>query len=169
MRSVINQLIGHGTELPPSQLATGLSTVDIMTRYGLPRPRCFDDRRMARLALATIPETSVIINKGQPDSIESKLGKAVGIDAAAKIIKEALIQEAADMLQMAVSEVDPQRSLSAYGVNSLVAIEVRNWISREIKVNVPLLDILAAISMDKLATKIAEMVKPSSNSTSVSI
>ena len=69
-----------------------------------------------------------------------------GIDAAAAIVSEAVVRKTVDMLQIEASEPDPQQALFAYGVNSLVAMEVRDWISREMKLNVPLLDILAAIS-----------------------
>ena len=42
-----------------------------------------------------------------------------------------------------------------YGVDSLVALEVRNWITREMKANIPLLDILATVPMETFAAQIA--------------
>lgn len=38
------------------------------------------------------------------------------------------------------SEVDPSRPMYSYGVDSLVALEVRTWITREMKANMALLD-----------------------------
>jgi zearalenone synthase (highly reducing iterative type I polyketide synthase) len=46
-----------------------------------------------------------------------------------------------------------------YGVDSLVALEVRNWITREMKANIALLEILAAVPMSGFAGKIAEKSK----------
>ena len=165
MRFIINQQKGPGADLFPAQLGTGLPTADTMAKYGLPRPHFFDDPRMARLAVATVLADGAVGNEGPSDSIESRLNKADGVDAATNVIAEALVQKTADMLQMEASDVDPHRPLSAYGVDSLVAIEVRNWISREMKANIPLLDILAAVPMDKFAAKVAKMTGPFSSST----
>lgn len=46
-----------------------------------------------------------------------------------------------------------------YGVDSLVALEVRNWITREMKANIVLLDILDAVPMETFATQIAQKSK----------
>lgn len=157
MRSIINQQTGPGAALTPAQIATGLPTADIMASHGLVRPNFFDDPRMARLALATVQADGAVGNKGPSDSIPSRLENAESEEAATSIIVEALVQKIADVLQMEGSDVDPHRPLTAYGVDSLVAIEVRNWISREMKTSIPLLDILAAVPMNKLAVKIAQM------------
>ncbi|KAI4167896.1 MAG: hypothetical protein LQ343_006819 [Gyalolechia ehrenbergii] len=60
---------------------------------------------------------------------------------------------------MPASEVDPSRPLYRYGVDSLVALEVRNWITRQMKANMALLEILAAIPIEGFAGKIAEKSK----------
>jgi hypothetical protein len=49
-----------------------------------------------------------------------------------------------------------------YGVDSLVALEVRNWITREMQANIALLEILAAVPMKDFAKTIAERSKHSS-------
>ena len=157
MRFVINQQTRPAADPFPAQIGMGLPTADIMAQNGIPRPQIFDDPRMARLALAAVTGDDAGGNKGSSDSIESRLGKVDCIDGATDIMSEALVQKMADMLQMETFDVDPRRPLSAYGLDSLVAIEVRNWILRETKVNIPLLDILAAIPMEKLAAKIAQM------------
>ncbi|KAI9711405.1 MAG: Type I Iterative PKS [Chrysothrix sp. TS-e1954] len=162
MRSVINQQ-NSGAKVDLAQLGTGLPTADALARYGLARPQLFDDPRMARLALATVPADGSVGTTGASDSIGSRLEKADSIDATTMIIAGALVQKTADMLQMEASDVNPQKPLSAYGVDSLVAIEVRNWISREMKTSIPLLDILAAVPMDKLAAKIAHVIRPPSS------
>ena len=46
-----------------------------------------------------------------------------------------------------------------YGVDSLVALEVRNWIVREMKASVALLEILAAVPMKDFAKTIASRSK----------
>ena len=63
------------------------------------------------------------------------------------------------MLRIPVSKVDSSRPLHRYGVDSLVALEVRNWITRELRANIALLEILASVPMATLAVKIAQKSK----------
>ena len=81
------------------------------------------------------------------------------MEQATEIIKDALVPKTAEILQMPASEVDPGRALYGYGVDSLVALEVRNWITREMKANMALLEILAAVPIESFAGKIAEKSK----------
>lgn len=160
MRSIINGQTDPKTrDTFPAQVSTGLATADVMTEFGLPRPEYFDDPRMARLAIATVAAGGAGAAKGGAATIESRLMDAAGLEEATEIITEALVQKTADILQMPASEVDPNRPMYVYGVDSLVAMEVRNWISREMKANMALPEILAAMPMEKFAGKIAERSK----------
>lgn len=159
MRSIINGQTDPKTrDTFPAQVSTGLATADVMAEFGLPRPDYFEDPRMARLAIAT-HAAGAGAAKGGAATIESRLQEAEGLEAATEIITEALVQKTADILQMPASEVDPNRPMYVYGVDSLVAMEVRNWISREMKANMALPEILAAMPMYKFAGKIAERSK----------
>ena len=60
-----------------------------------------------------------------------------------------MVLKTAEILQMPASEVDP----------GLVALEVRNWITREMKANMALLGILAAVPIESFAGKVAEKSK----------
>lgn len=160
MRSIINGQTDPKTrDTFPAQVSTGLATADVMNEFGLPRPEYFDDPRMTRLAIATVSAGGAGAAKGGAATIESRLMDAGGLEAATEIITEALVQKTADILQMPASEVDPNRPMYVYGVDSLVAMEVRNWISREMKANMALPEILAAMPMEKFAGKIAERSK----------
>jgi hypothetical protein len=55
------------------------------------------------------------------------------------IITDALVQKTAEILQMPLSEVDSDRPMYRHGVDSLVALEVGNWITRELQANMALL------------------------------
>jgi acyl carrier protein len=50
--------------------------------------------------------------------------------------------------------VEPAKSLSAYGLDSLSAVELRNWIRTEIGVEVTVLEITTASSLTSLCEKI---------------
>ena len=55
-------------------------------------------------------------------------GKDDGV-AVASIITDALVAKTAEILRIPTSEIDPSRPMYSYGVDSLVALEVRNWIT----------------------------------------
>jgi acyl carrier protein len=46
--------------------------------------------------------------------------------------------------------------MTEYGLDSLVAVEIRNWISREMGAKVPLLTLLSSPSIERLADTIAK-------------
>jgi zearalenone synthase (highly reducing iterative type I polyketide synthase) len=160
MRSIINGQTDPKTrDQFPAQVSTGLANADIMTEFGLPRPDYFEDPRMQRLAIVTTASGGAGGAKGGVVTIESRLSECAGVEQATDVITEALVQKTADILQMPASEVDANRPMYVYGVDSLVAMEVRNWISREMKANMALPEILAAMPMTKFAAKIAERSK----------
>ncbi|KAB2571293.1 Highly reducing polyketide synthase curS1 [Lasiodiplodia theobromae] len=161
MKSLINQALRGSDGRCPAQVTTGLGTADIMAAHGLARPDYFADPRFGPLAVASVASAGAAADGQQGgESVAARLGKVKGNkDEAAGIITEALVQKTADILQMPASEVNPGRPLYRYGVDSLVALEVRNWISRELKANMALLEILAAVPIESLAGKIAEKSK----------
>jgi len=60
---------------------------------------------------------------------------------------------------MLEDEIDPSRPIVFYGLDSLVAIEVRNWITRELDANLQVLVLLASPSILNLAETIAKASK----------
>ncbi|KAI9146702.1 Reducing polyketide synthase hmp8 [Paramyrothecium foliicola] len=147
----------------PTQICLGLGNSDLITAHCLPNPSWFADPRFRSLTVGT---ASTLIVGGLKNSnlstgppLTSKLSEAAnkgdGVEFV-HIITQALIAKVADILRLPISEVNPNRPLYKYGVDSLVALEVRNWVTREMKASVALLDILAAIPMRELAAKIAQ-------------
>ena len=74
-------------------------------------------------------------------------------EAEASIVR-ALMQRMASTLMRSVDEMDAFAPISAYGLDSLVTIEIRNWITRELETSFQILDILTSDSIHALAQKI---------------
>lgn len=159
IKSLINQQQRSSQEDCPVQVCSGLGTADIMATHGQGRPEYFDDPRFGPLAVTSVATAASVEGQGSTVSLASRLSKASSKEQASEIITEALVHKTADILQMPPSEVDPGRPLYRYGVDSLVALEVRNWITREMKANMALLEILAAVPIESFAKKIAEKSK----------
>ncbi|KAK3315921.1 type I polyketide synthase [Apodospora peruviana] len=67
-------------------------------------------------------------------------------DAAALLV-EALANKLADIFNIPVAEIDTGLPLSRYGVDSLVAVELRNWLSSAIRAKVSVFEILQSPSL----------------------
>ncbi|KAH8721624.1 KR domain-containing protein [Ilyonectria robusta] len=164
MKSLINgQREDARSDSCPAQVAVGLGTGDILASNGLKKPAYFDDPRFGPLAVtSTSSNAAGGAGDGSSVSLSSKLSAAsVQNDSAGAsgIVKDALVKKVAEILRIPPSEVDASRPMYRYGVDSLVALEVRNWISKEMKANMPLLEILAATPMEAFAVQIAKKSK----------
>ncbi|KAI1771028.1 hypothetical protein F4818DRAFT_454916 [Hypoxylon cercidicola] len=167
VKSVINgqqQKRGVDSEYP-TQICLGLGTADIVASQHLPSPPWFEDPRFGPLTIASASssttggESTASTVSASLSSRLSEVGSKKDYAAATSIITGALVAKTAEILHIPATEVDPSRPLYLYGVDSLVALEVRNWISREMKANMALLDILAAVPMETFAAQITQKSK----------
>lgn len=71
-------------------------------------------------------------------------------------LTDALIAKVAAMAIMEREEVDPDAPVASYNLDSLVSVELRNWIRRETGVELLLSAITQAASLRALATDILE-------------
>ena len=55
-----------------------------------------------------------------------------------------------------MADITLTKPVVVYGLDSLVAIEVRNWLSRELEAKVPLMELLSASSLTVLAKTVVE-------------
>ena len=164
MKSLINGQQEIRGEKCPAQVSVGLGTADILAAHGLPSPPWFQDPRFAALTAASASSSASggAGGAGGGASLTSRLmevGESKDQAAAASIITGALVGKTAEILRIPTTEVDPRRPLYAYGVDSLVALEVRNWITREMKANMAVLDIMAAVPLETFAAQIAQKSK----------
>lgn len=171
MKSLINaqwqrRSGGHkGLASYPAQVCLGLGTADILAAHRLPDVPWFSDPRFGPLTVKTsaFPSNDAnrengLLSGSDSASLASHLAEAGSQEdfaAAASLITVALVGKIAEILRIPVSEVDARRPMYSYGVDSLVALEVRNWITREMKANMALLDILSPVPMETFADQIA--------------
>lgn len=84
------------------------------------------------------------------------------LDEAAALLQDALAAKLAEIFNLPLSDIEPDMPLSRYGVDSLVAVEVRNWLSNGVKSKVSVFEILQSASLSDFAALVAsksELVK----------
>lgn len=77
------------------------------------------------------------------------------LDDAIAVVFEALRIKISEQFAVSVDGVEPASPLSDFGLDSHVAVDLRNWISKVMDSSVSILDILASTSVLQLAGQIA--------------
>ncbi|KAH9996378.1 polyketide synthase PksD [Xylariaceae sp. FL0662B] len=90
---------------------------------------------------ATIPGSGNVVSAGrmfrQLESAEER----------ASVVVESLAQKLARALSIKPEDVDASQPLHAFGVDSLVAVELRNWFAKEFAADVPVFEIMSGRSV----------------------
>ncbi len=75
-------------------------------------------------------------------------------------VESFLIDRFSKYVRLNGEALDPNRPLSAYGLDSLAAVEVKNGVERELGVVLPIVEFLKGPSVRQLAAIIAEQMEP---------
>lgn len=67
-------------------------------------------------------------------SVKSQLPTVEGAEEAKSVVTGAVVAKIAEVMSLPVDNVSPERSVSDLGVDSLVAVEFRSWMSKELDV-----------------------------------
>ncbi|KAM0794237.1 reducing type I polyketide synthase [Usnea florida] len=80
---------------------------------------------------------------------------ACSLSDAAAVARQALIKKLSQSLGSAGESIDPDKPLHSYGVDSLLAIELRTWIAREFAAEMAVFEILGGATVAGMGAKIA--------------
>lgn len=70
---------------------------------------------------------------------------------ATRVVCVALVQKVAQVSTMPLESIEPDQQLLAYGLGSLVAVELRNWMVGELGATVPLFELTNSAPIEALA------------------
>lgn len=141
----------------PSQMATCMGsggelqgTKIIKTRY------FYNDPKYAYIRKLDVGDNVGGEGNTQAGDLKNALGACTSLAQATDIVEAALAGKLALSMSMSVEDIDTSKPVSVYGVDSLVSMEIRNWVFGVLKSNIGMFDILRAGPMTQLAAKIAE-------------
>lgn len=142
----------------PANYVTGLG----LGRYagGDPARAIYQDPRFGmarRMALRTADDDATAIAGGDaPQTIRETLRQATSLADVVSTLETAIRTKITSLLMLASEdELDPQKPLSQYGLDSLIAVELRNWVSSEMEATVPVLEFLGGRTTQSLSGFIA--------------
>jgi acyl carrier protein len=84
-------------------------------------------------------------------SLSRLLKKAGSMEEARQLMVEGLVQKMCSLLMLTPEDIDISKPVAALGLDSLVAVELRNWIVREMEVSINLVEVMTASSLGALA------------------
>jgi hypothetical protein len=114
--------------------------------------------RLRRAAEAAAAEGQDAGRAAPAVSLRAALTAATSFDEALAVVYGGLVAKVSAVL-MLEDEMDPSRPIVMYGLDSLVAIEIRNWITRELGANLQVLVLLTSSSIANLAETILQASK----------
>ncbi|KAI2779732.1 putative polyketide synthase [Daldinia loculata] len=143
----------NGARVPP-QVITGLGTGGILLHGAKEKPYYYKDAKFAHLAEVDIHQLAKVTHE---DTVQLRvqLAQASSLDQATDIVADALVKKLAKSMMIAAEDIEVTRPVSSYGVDSLLAVELRAWIYSELQSDISVFDLLSKTALTSLAKKIA--------------
>ncbi|KAF6832759.1 PKSN polyketide synthase for alternapyrone biosynthesis protein [Colletotrichum plurivorum] len=174
VKMVLARSRSSGPTQGPAQLIVGISNriprhEDLMNRW--PMDRKFDHR--AASGMARGPGSGAGRQPSGKCGIDEMMASARDIDQARQFVEEVMREKVAQATGMEPDSIDAERSLLAYGIDSLKATEVRNWVKKNLKSELSVFDILSPAPISTLSlmistrSKMLNSFRDSSNDASV--
>ncbi|KAI0383327.1 putative polyketide synthase [Hypomontagnella monticulosa] len=89
-----------------------------------------------------------------------RLAAAASLSEAVEAVTEELIQRVSALLGTSTERLDKHTSMHSYGLDSLLAIELRNWVLKVFNIDIPIFEILGGTTFEAVAGTIAKRLYP---------
>lgn len=86
--------------------------------------------------------------------------QATTLEGACNAVQDGISVKLSELFALGDAKVDPSKSLAHYGVDSLVAVELRNWLVPSARVEMSIFELLGNTSLGDLAMKVVQKVRP---------
>ncbi|KAL9595035.1 MAG: hypothetical protein Q9219_006685 [cf. Caloplaca sp. 3 TL-2023] len=143
----------EGTEKEQSHIITGLGGINLLPPER--RGQVYWSRKPLFSILGQIVRSSdpAATTQSTPEGPNHAklLHDAESAAAAVKVVTDALIRKVAQNLNVPDVDIDAEKPMYAYGIDSLVAVEVRYWLNKELSAEVTIWEIMQAKSLTDLA------------------
>ncbi|KAH8703346.1 iterative type I polyketide synthase [Talaromyces proteolyticus] len=141
-----------------TQLIAGLTTGTMYHERGVPSPSYLNFPMFTHLRKTKV--SSAQNSEENPTYlVQSLLIAATTLEEAVNVVSNGIRNKLASLLAIPVGNIDPSKSISSNGVDSLVAMEFRTWLVKDLCADIPLLEITGTASITTISHKIASVSK----------
>jgi len=160
IQAAITGYTGEGCRTP-TVLATGQGTGGLVLQNDTDPPYWFEDAKYRYLRMVGTHLDKAVGGDQEGDSVppSAQLKAVTSLDEATDIVVAAITNRLAKQLLMSPDDLDSSKAIGRLGVDSLIAVELRNWMFRELGSDVGMFEILSGDAMSSLAAKIARTSK----------
>ena len=123
------------------QAIVGLETPTSMYAKGLPEPQWMQQRTFQHLR-DTGAETAPQKKTEEATDYATLLREAATSDERAQIVTESLVRKLSKALNIPPEDIDVSKPLHSYGVDSLLAVELRNYFAKEMGADLAIFEIM---------------------------
>jgi acyl carrier protein len=134
----------------------------VITRLALPdedRKAFWDvERRFGPLAKSSASDGESGHGKERAkavDDFKTLLPKTISPEEATDVVVKGIVGKISEMFNIPEVEIDSAQPVGTYGIDSLVAVEIRNWLSSRAKADISIFDVLQSKSVRAVAEKVA--------------
>ncbi|KAI0205645.1 hypothetical protein F4808DRAFT_239972 [Astrocystis sublimbata] len=144
-----------------NQPILGLSSGGLVKANGFDDPYWFTDARFGPLRVHDSATQNAKTNKntGATVDLAAVIGASKTMADVTKVVCQGLMAKLAKGLMMELEDLDPSRPINIYGVDSLIAVDIRAWALKDLQSTVHVSEILKNQPMIELAQHIASKSK----------
>ena len=120
---------------------------------GVAQPYWVSDAKFSqvrRAALVGQDQDTMVVDQAQR-SLPQLLRGVASLEAAQQLVLGGLMTKLCSLLMIQEEDLDPTKAIVTYGLDSLIAVEFRNWIAKEIGARIQLMALLTRKSLIELA------------------
>jgi len=152
--AMLDHYCNPGLPLPApsdSQIITGIGTPASLSSKGI--PKIFWMSRPLFQGLRQMDRVKGDVKEKLNSAIDYKalIESANSLAAAGDLVAGALAKKLSTSLSMPEDDIEVDKPIHAYGVDSLVAVEIRYWLLKEIKAELAVFEILGSKSISQLS------------------
>ncbi|KAH9209036.1 hypothetical protein DL95DRAFT_394758 [Leptodontidium sp. 2 PMI_412] len=143
----------------PAQVAVGLATKAAFAKKGIPEPSFLRHPLFTLLQCSSSESDSADGESEAFAALRTALRAAKSAEEAVTLVAEMLVQRLSSVMALPAEDIDSSKPIHFYGVDSLVAVEFRNWLAKNLEAEIEVLDIMGDGSIVQLSEKIVTSSK----------
>ncbi|KAI2086823.1 hypothetical protein LOZ36_003157 [Ophidiomyces ophidiicola] len=161
VHAIVEYLIDPRCPLTAStcQVIFGLNTVRSFRDRGMPAPECFNYPLFNLLRDSAAASGDHGARDAQVYHVQALLAAARNRAEATDVVAGGILRKLAVLLNVPADQIEAAKSIRANGVDSLIAMEFRTWLAKELGAEIPLIELMAEASIHDLSTKVSGLSK----------